>query len=368
MTRCILLIVSVLFLSCKTTAPNSDEPNLGISLPKGFKISIYAENVPEARGMALGDNGTLFVGSRKKGNVYAVVDTNGDFKADKVYTLAKNVKQPAGVAFRDGSLYYSAIGSIYRMDNIEANLENPPAPVLVTDRFPTAEHHGWKYIAFGPDGKLYVPVGAPCNICEEEDSIFATIARMDPDGSNLEIIAHGVRNTVGFDWHPQTGELWFTENGTDWMGDDVPPCELNRLAQVGQHYGYPYCHGDDIKHKDFSAGKNCDDYTKPVQNLGPHVAPLGMLFYTGSMFPAEYRNQVLIAEHGSWNRSTKIGYRVTMVKLNGNESAGYSDFATGWLRGGDDVIGRPVDLVQMKDGSVLLSDDYANMIYRITYE
>lgn len=367
MERYILLIFSVLFLSCKAGKVDETENNLGINLPNGFKISVFADNVPNARGMAVGANGTLFVGSKGEGKVYAVVDTNGDFRADVVHTLVKNVKQPAGVAFKDGSLYYSAISKIYRLDNIEANLAEPPTPVLVTDAFPTDEHHGWKYIAFGPDGKLYVPVGAPCNICDEEDSIFSTITRINPDGSGLEIVAHGVRNTVGFDWHPTTGELWFTENGTDWMGDDIPPCELNRMAQVGQHYGFPYCHGNDIPHQDFTGGRNCNDYIKPVQNLDPHVAPLGMLFYTGNMFPAEYRNQVLIAEHGSWNRSTKIGYRVMMVKLNGNESAGYSDFATGWLDG-DDVKGRPVDLIQWHDGSVLLSDDHAGMIYRISYE
>lgn len=363
----ILLIISLLFLSCTDSKNETNSPDLGISLPKGFQISIYADDVANARAMVLGDNGTLFVGSRSAGNVYAIEDTNNDYKADVVHTLVSGVNDPVGVAFKDGSLYYSAVSSIYRLDDIENRLNNPPAPVLVTDRFPTEESHGWKYIAFGPDGKLYVPVGAPCNICESSDSIFASITRINPDGSGLEIIAHGVRNTVGFDWHPQTGELWFTENGRDMLGDDVPPCELNHLTSVGQHFGYPYCHGGSILDPEFGDGKSCDDYVAPVQNLGPHVAPLGMLFYTGDMFPAEYRNQILIAEHGSWNRSTKIGYRVTMVKLNGDQSAGYSDFATGWLEG-DEVSGRPVDLIELPDGSVLLSDDFGNRIYRITYE
>lgn len=367
MARCILLIMSALILSCNQASTENGTTQLGIKLPNGFKIAVFADKVPNARGMAIGSKGTLFVGSKGEGKVYAVKDTNGDIVADVVYTIAKKVNEPVGVAFKDGHLYYSATSSIYRLDNIEDHLENPPTPVLVTDRFPKEGHHGWKYIAFGPDGKLYVPVGAPCNVCEEKDSIFSTITRINPDGSGLEIVAHGVRNTVGFDWHPTTGELWFTENGRDWLGDDTPPCELNRVAQVGQHYGFPYCHGNDILDPEFGAGKNCNDYVKPIQTLGPHVAPLGMLFYTGSMFPAEYRNQVLIAEHGSWNRDKKNGYRVTMVKLNGNESAGYNDFATGWLKTNEDVSGRPVDMVQWHDGSVLLSDDYAGKIYRIWY-
>lgn len=363
----ILLIISALFLSCSETKNNADPTDLGISLPSGFKISLFAENVPNARAMVVGDNGTLFVGSRSAGNVYALVDSNDDNKADIVYTIASGINDPAGVAFKDGSLYYSAVSSIYRLDDIEANLANPPSPVLVTDQFPTNESHGWKYIAFGPDGKLYVPVGAPCNICESADSIFASITRINPDGSGLEVIAHGVRNTVGFDWHPTTGELWFTDNGRDMLGDDLPPCELNHLTAVGQHFGYPYCHGGTILDPEFGDGKNCDDYVAPAQNLGPHVAPLGMLFYTGDMFPAEYRNKVFIAEHGSWNRSTKIGYRVTMVTLDGNQATDYSDFATGWLQG-DDVTGRPVDLIQWHDGSVLVSDDFGGKIYRISYE
>ncbi len=362
----ILLIISVLFFSCSENKSAPNENDLGISLPNGFKISIFADDVPNARGMVLGDKGTLFVGSKSEGTVYAVTDDNGDNVADKVYKLVTGVNEPVGVAFKDGSLYYSAVSKIFKLDNIEANLTNPPTPVLVTDQFPTDEHHGWKYIAFGPDGKLYVPVGAPCNICDSQDSIYASIARINADGTGLEIVARGIRNTVGFDWHPQTGDLWFTENGRDWLGDDMPPCELNHLSQVGEHFGYPYCHGGNILDPEFGTGKSCNDYTAPVQNLGPHVAPLGMLFYTGDMFPAEYRNQILIAEHGSWNRATKIGYRITIVKLNGNQSTGYSDFATGWLDG-DDVSGRPVDLIQWHDGSVLVSDDFSGKIYRISY-
>jgi len=367
MKTLILLIISVLIFACSAPKHGNGDKNLGILLPEGFSISLFTEEVPNARGMALGDNGTLFVGSKSEGKIYAVVDSNHDYNADHIYTIVSGALQPVGVAFYGGSLYYSAVGSIFKLNDIENNLASPPSPILVTDIYPDDEHHGWKYIAFGPDGKLYVPVGAPCNICESADSIYATITRINPDGTGLEIVAHGVRNSVGFDWHPITGDLWFTENGRDWLSDDIPPCELNRLSQVGQHFGYPYCHGGTILDPEFGHGKNCDDYTAPVQNLGAHVAPLGMMFYTGTMFPAEYRNQILIAEHGSWNRSTKIGYRVTSVTLNGDSAIAYMDFANGWLNG-DEVTGRPVDLLQLPDGSVLLSDDFGGKIYRISYK
>jgi glucose/arabinose dehydrogenase len=237
----------------------------------------------------------------------------------------------------------------------------------VYDKFPTDRHHGWKFIRFGPDGMLYVPVGAPCNIClREEDPRYASITRMRPDGSGLEVFAHGVRNTVGFDWHPETKELWFTDNGRDWMGDDLPPDELNRAPQQGLHFGYPFFHGSSIPDPEFSKGRNAADYIEPVQNLGPHVAALGMRFYTGKMFPSEYHHQIFIAEHGSWNRSQKIGYRVMLVRLDGNHATSYEVFAEGWLEG-DAVWGRPVDVEVLPDGSLLISDDHAGAIYRITY-
>lgn len=317
--------------------------------------------------MALSPSGTLFVGSRREGKVYAITDKDGDYKADQVYIIDRDLELPTGVAFRDGSLYVAAISTILRYDNIESLLENPPEPVVVTNQFPSDVHHGWKFIDFGPDGKLYVPVGAPCNICESEKPIYASISKMDPDGSNLEIVAHGVRNTVGFAWHPETSELWFTDNGRDMLGDNLPPCELNRLAEEGTHFGYPYVHGDDVADPEFGKNKDLSQYQKPAQELGPHVAPLGMTFYTGDMFPAEYRNQILIAEHGSWNRSKKIGYRVMMVRLDGNKAVSYEPFAEGWLKG-ESVSGRPVDVLVMPDGSVLISDDEAGVIYRVTYE
>lgn len=338
-----------------------------IRLKPGFKIDYFAKEVPNARAMALSPSGTLFVGSRREGKVYAITDKDGDYKADQVYIIDRDLELPTGVAFRDGSLYVAAISTILRYDNIESLLENPPEPVVVTNQFPSDVHHGWKFIDFGPDGKLYVPVGAPCNICESEKPIYASISKMDPDGSNLEIVAHGVRNTVGFAWHPETSELWFTDNGRDMLGDNLPPCELNRLAEEGTHFGYPYVHGDDVADPEFGKNKDLSQYQKPAQELGPHVAPLGMTFYTGDMFPAEYRNQILIAEHGSWNRSKKIGYRVMMVRLDGNKAVSYEPFAEGWLKG-ESVSGRPVDVLVMPDGSVLISDDEAGVIYRVTYE
>jgi glucose/arabinose dehydrogenase len=347
-----------------------EEPRLGeIKLPEGFRISLFAKDVDNARSLALGDNGTVFVGNRKSSNVYALVDTDNDGYAEKKYTIAKDLNMPNGVAFHKGALYIAELSKIWRMDNIEANLDNPPKPVLVSDSFPTEPHHGWKYIAFGPDDKLYVPVGAPCNICDssERDKRFSSITRMNADGSGFEVFAHGVRNSVGFTWHPQTNELWFTENGRDMLGDDVPADELNRAPQKDMHFGYPYCHQGDTKDPELNKGKDCSEFTPPAAKLAPHTAALGMKFYTGSMFPDAYRNQVLIAEHGSWNRSQPIGYRLMLVKLDGNTVKSYEPFAEGWLKDGK-AWGRPVDVLQLKDGSILVSDDHANAVYRITYD
>jgi len=294
-------------------------------------------------------------------------DTSGDFRADQVYTLAKGLKMPNGVAFRDGHLYVAEVNRILKYENIEANLANPPAPIVVYDQYPTETHHGWKFIAFGPDGKLYVPVGAPCNICESENEIYASITRLNPDGTGMEIVQHGVRNTVGFTWHPQTGELWFTDNGRDWMGDDQPGCELNYAPKDGMHFGYPYCHQGDLPDPEFGSKRSCDEFTAPAKVLGPHVAPLGLRFYDGQQFPADYRGHLIIAEHGSWNRSEKIGYRLMLVKLEGNQAVSYEPFAQGWLEKGE-VWGRPVDIQLLPDGSILVSDDFADAIYRIYYE
>ncbi len=338
-----------------------------IKLPPGFGIEVYAEGIFNARSMTLSPNGTLFVSTRSAGNVYAILDHNKDNKADEIITIARGMWMPNGVAFKDGSLYVAEVNRILRYDNIEANLKNPPTPVVVNNSFPRDEAHGWKFIRFGPDGKLYVPVGAPCNVCERDDERYSTIMRMNADGSGLEIYARGVRNSVGFDWHPITNELWFTDNGRDWMGDDLPPDELNRAPQPGLHFGFPYCHGGNISDPEFGHKRKCEEFVAPEMNLGPHVASLGMRFYTGSMFPAEYRNQIFIAEHGSWNRSTPIGYRVTLVRVSNNKAISYEVFADGWLQGSN-AWGRPVDIQIMFDGSILVSDDHANAIYRIYYK
>lgn len=338
-----------------------------ITLPPGFEIAIYASNVPNARSMTLSPNGTLFVGTRTAGDVYAIVDRDHDHTADEVITLARGLNMPNGVAFRDGALYVAEVNRILRYDNIEAHLKDPPKPVVLNESFPRDRHHGWKVIRFGPDGLLYVPVGAPCNVCEIEDERYASIARMKPDGTRLEIFARGVRNTVGFDWDPKTHELWFTDNGRDWLGDDLPPDELNYAPKQGLHFGFPYCHGKKISDPEFGKTRTCEEFIPPAIELGPHVAALGMRFYTGKMFPGEYRNQIFIAEHGSWNRSAPIGYRVTLVRLENHRPLKYEVFAEGWLQGAR-AWGRPVDLLVMPDGGMLVSDDEAGVIYRISYK
>jgi len=360
-------LVVALSASPGMAAPPDDVRLDRITLPSGFSIDVFADDVEQARSLALGPKGTVFVGSLSRGTVTALVDRDGNGRADEAIVVAEDLNTPNGVAIKDGALYVAEISRVLRFDAIEDNLRTPPKPVVINNSFPNDKSHGWKFIAFGPDGKLYVPVGAPCNICEKEDKRYASIMRMDPDGKNLEVYAHGVRNTVGFSWHQETKELWFTDNGRDWLGDDQPPDELNRAPQGGMHFGFPYVHAGEILDPEFGKGKRIEDFTPPVQKLGPHVAGLGMRFYTGTQFPAEYRNSIFIAEHGSWNRSTPIGYRVTRVKLQGNKAVSYEPFAFGWLRGGD-VSGRPVDVLVMPDGALLVSDDRAGKIYRISYK
>ncbi|MBS0286261.1 MAG: sorbosone dehydrogenase family protein [Proteobacteria bacterium] len=336
-----------------------------IKLPPGFKISIYVDNISNPREMALGNEGILFVGSQSSGNVYAVINDPYNKDKKKVTIIAKNLNMPVGVAYKDGALYVSAVNRILRFDNIEKNYDNPPPPAVVNETFSTETHHGWKFIAFGPDGMLYVPVGAPCNVCLSKDPRFATIMRMNPDGKGLEVFASGVRNSAGFDWDPKTKVLWFTDNGRDWLGDNSPPDELNSAANKGMHFGFPYCHGRNTPDPEFGK-KNCDEFTAPQVELDPHVAALGMRFYTGKMFPKDYSNKIFIAEHGSWNRSVPIGYRITTVDPSSNSQQSYKVFAQGWLQG-DKAWGRPADVLVMPDGSLLVSDDLANVIYRITY-
>ena len=344
-----------------------------LTLPPGFSIEVYAADVPNARQMALSPNGTLFVSTRRAGNVYAVLDEDGDQSADRVLTLASGLNMPNGVAFRDGALYVAEVNRVWRYDDIEANLESPPEPVLVNDSFPSDRAHGWKFIAFGPDDRLYVPVGAPCNVCdhEAETPIYSTITSMNPDGSDLRIYAHGIRNSVGFSWHPETGDLWFTNNGRDRLGDTQPADTLHHAPAPGFHFGFPFCHQGDIQDPEFNT-RPCSEFRPPAQKLGPHVAALGMRFYTGDAFPAEYRNQIFIAEHGSWNRSAEaghIGYRITVATLDGDRVTDYSIFAEGWLdTAANESWGRPVDVQVMPDGALLVTDDQVGAIYRITYD
>ena len=335
-----------------------------IKLPPGFEISVLVDNVPNARAMVLGDRGTLFVGSMRAGKVYAILLKDG--KPAGTLVIASGLELPVGVAFQDGALYVSAVSRILRFDGIEGKLETPPHPVVLPARFPDETHHGWKFIAFGPDRKLYVPVGAPCNICEPDPDRYANIMRMNADGSGLEVHARGVRNSVGFDWHPATGELWFTDNGRDWMGDDVPDDELNRANRTGMHFGYPYCHGGTVADPEYGSRRPCSAFAPPAVNLGAHVAALGMRFYRGTLFPPGYRDSIYIAQHGSWNRSSKDGYRVMRVEPRNGGPARYVPFAEGWLQG-ERAWGRPADVLVMPDGALLVSDDLAGVIYRIGY-
>lgn len=342
-----------------------------IQLPEGFKIDVWAADIPNARSMALAENGVVFVGNRQEKNVYAVIDEDADGKADTKFILAEGLRMPNGVAYKDGDLYVAEVSRILKFPDILNNLGNPKYEVIY-DQYPTERHHGWKFIAFGPDGMLYVPVGAPCNICESEDEIFASITRIDVNSPNPkpEVYAHGVRNSVGFDWHPVTGNLWFTDNGRDMMGDDIPDCELNVATQAGQHFGYPYWHAGNVKDPEFGdKGESQDFYVAPAAKLGAHVAPLGIRFYEGEMFPEGYKNQAIIAKHGSWNRSKKSGYDVVVAKIDdAGKVSGVETFASGWLDDAtQEVWGRPVDVQELPDGSLLISDDVANCIYRVTY-
>lgn len=335
--------------------------------PAGFTVERYAEDVENARQLALGEEGTVFVGSRDAGNVYALVDNNQDGKADRRYLVASNLNMPSGIAFKDGALYVAAVNRILRYDNIEKRLTKPPEPVLVTNALPRDLQHGWKYLKFAPDGSLLVPVGMPCNVCLEHDERYGTILRLDVISGHYTIYARGVRNSVGFDIQPGSGQLWFTDNGRDWLGDNVPPDEINRADRAGQHFGFPFLHGKSLLDPEFGRQAEIPRYTLPVVELGAHVAPLGMAFYTGDQFPEHYRGGFFVAEHGSWNRSEKTGYRVIYVKPE-KDAITVEPFITGWLdKETDSAWGRPVDILNLRDGSILISDDSANVIYRVTY-
>ncbi|MGZ4969944.1 MAG: PQQ-dependent sugar dehydrogenase [Methylobacter sp.] len=339
-----------------------------LHVPAGFTLSIFADNLPNARSLALGDNGVVFVGTGAGDSVYAIQDSNNDGVADKQYIIANHLYMPNGVAYKNGSLYVAEINRIIRFDCITQQLANPPKPVVIYDQFPSNQHHGWKYLRFGPDNKLYTAVGAPCNICEPEKAIYSSLARLNADGSGIEILARGIRSSVGFDWQPKTNALFFTDNGRDYLGDDLPPDELNQWTAIGEHFGFPYCHGGDIPDPEFGAGKNCRQFTAPVWKFKAHIAPLGMRFYVGNQFPSDYKNQLFVAEHGSWNRSIPQGYRVALVKFDHSKPVSESVFIDGWLSKDNNVIGRPVDILTMPDGSLLISDDMLGLIYKVQYK
>ena len=375
--KTLFLALSFLFTLSPVFAAEQVFPLESISMPMGFKISIFA-TVPGARSMALGEDGTLYVGSGglsgavKK--VYAVRDLDKNGTGEDVTVLADDLNSPNGVAYRNGDLYVGEISRIVVFKGIGKRIAKNAKFNVFNTSFPEDTHHGWKFIRFAPDGSLFVPVGAPCNICLKEPT-YAALYKLSPDGKTKTLVANGIRNTVGFDFHPVSGDLFFTENGRDRLGDDVPPDELNTLAkkewmsppEPRPHFGYPYCHGKKVKDPDFGDKRGCSEFRPPALELGPHVAALGMRFYTGKSFPVEYRNQIFIAEHGSWNRSKPIGYRISLARRNTGGAWEYSTFAAGWLNEDGSRWGRPVDVEVAPDGSLYVSDDYAGAIYKITY-
>jgi glucose/arabinose dehydrogenase len=338
-------------------------PTAKLKVPAGFNIEVYAAGMANARSLTEGDKGTVFVGTRLVGNVYAIANKDGK-RAAKV--LVSGLYRPNGVAFKDGTLYIAELSKVSKIEKAEDNLDSSPKPAMIYDNLPKDEAHGWKFIAIGPDNKLYVPVGQPGNNVLHDDA-HGQIRRINLDGSGAEVVARGVRNTVGFDWNPETKQLYFTDNGRDWMSEDVPQDELNRVTKVGEHFGAPYCLQGNITDPEFGWGHSCSEFTPPVGLMGPHSASLGMRFYTGGMFPKAYKNAIFVARHGSWNRSKKVGGDVVVVKLNKDGTVkSMEPFITGFLED-NKYIGRPVDVLQMKDGSLLVSDDWNGAVYRITY-
>ncbi len=343
--------------------PEDKLPIPQLKLPKGFKIEVFASGIANARTLRLGDKGTVFVSNRLLDKVYAIVDRNGR-RETKI--IASGLDRPNGLAFHKGALYIAEGTKISKLERIEDNLADPPKPVVVYDDLPNHQSHGWRYIGIGPDEKLYINVGAPCNICEPP-ATNAQIRRLNLDGSGAEIYARGVRNSVGFDWHPVTKQFYFTEHGRDWLSEDLPEDELNRVTKPGLHFGFPYCHNGTFTDREMGWGRACDEFEKPAALMGPHSAVLGMRFYTGRMFPSQYTNAIFIARHGSWNRTKKIGGDVVVVKLNKDGSVRSQEpFLTGFIQN-NQYIGRPVDVQVMKDGSMLISDDHAGAVYRVTY-
>ncbi len=360
-----LLALSLIVICSKSNANDLAD----LKLPPGFQIALFAKAVPDARQLAVGPAGVVFVGSRKAGKVYALLDHDQDFVAEEVVVIAEDLFMPSGVAYQHGALYVAEVNRVLRFPHIAQTLHDAPRPEVVYGELPSESHHGWKTLSFGPDGSLYLPIGAPCNICLES-APYASILRLALDGSAPTLYAQGIRNSVGLAWHPTTDELWFTDNGRDWLGDDQPSCELNRVSKPGQHFGFPYRHGALVEDPEFGSQlPEGLEFTPPMVELGAHVAPVGLLFYRGTQFPADYRYNLFIAEHGSWNRSRKSGYRVVRVVLDdaGRKVRKHEPFITGWLQG-ESAWGRPTGLAELPDGSLLIADDATGRVYRVRYQ
>ncbi len=363
-----VILVFFLSISHSFAANNHNDILQQLQLPQGFSISIFADNVPNARTLTISENGVVYIGTRQQGDVYAVKDTNADGKADKRYVIASNLYMPNGVAYKNGDLFVAETNRILRFKQIEHHLNSPLKPEVIYDELPSDKHHGWKYLRFGPDGKLYTAVGAPCNVCQPEKEIYSSLVRLNPDGSEFEILARGIRNSVGFDWQPKTKQLFFTDNGRDHLGDNIPPDELNKWSEKGQHFGFPYCHGGVIADPEFADDKACSEFTSPEWKFKAHMAPLGMSFYTGKQFPKRFVNQLFVAQHGSWNRTKPHGYRIALIKFKQGKAVSEQSFITGWLTKEGKVLGRPTDILQMPDGSLLIADDTLGVVYRVEYK
>jgi glucose/arabinose dehydrogenase len=360
-----LALATIVMSAAADTADRLSE----IELPPGFRISLVSDRVPGARQMALARSGTLFIGTIREGKVYVLPDANRDRRADSVLVLDEGLTMPSGVELIGSDLYVGALNRVLAYRGVGARKlpKTMPKPEIVTEVLPDKTHHGWKYLRKGPDGFLYVPVGAPCNVCLSYDQRFASILTMDPKNGETVLYASGIRNSVGIAFHPATKELWFSDNGRDMMGDDIPADEINHATGPGQHFGFPYIHAGDIPDPEFGVGRSLEGYVPPVVKIQAHSAALGITFYTGKMFPADYKHALFVAEHGSWNRSSKVGYRVSVIRFDADGVARYEPFATGWLAN-EDAWGRPNDVLVARDGSLLISDDQAGAIYRVTYK